>query len=324
MIIAKVPLRITLAGGGSDLPSFADAYGSHVISMAINKYIYIVLNRNYKKNIILKYSKFEQIDNVSKIKHNLIKNILIHNKIKNHIELSSFAELPAQSGLGSSGSFAVGLIGALKKFRGLKKSIEDVAYEAYQIESNLENKSIGYQDHFISAFGKISEFKSKNSLKIIKSSLNIDKIMIDKIEKSFFVVNTNISRKAPKVLIMQDISKKNNKKKIANYIKIYDLAAKMRKALLNNDIEEYSNLNNQHWQNKLEKGNFIVSKPALKIIDDLMYENIFHSSKLIGAGYGGHILGISMKPKNTERYLKNKGYKFFKIKVSEGLKIQNL
>ena len=255
MIIAKVPLRITLAGGGSDLPSFADLYGSHVISMAINKYIYIVLNKNYKNNIILKYSKFEQIDNVSKIKHNLIKNIFIHNKIKSHVELSSFAELPAQSGLGSSGSFAVGLIGALKRFRGVKKSIKDIAYEAYQIESNLENKSIGYQDHFISAFGKISEFKSKNSSKIVQNSLNLGKTMIDDIEKSFFVVNTNISRKAPKVLIMQDISKNNNKKKIANYIKIYDLAAKMRRALVNNDIEEYSYLNKQHWQNKLEKGN---------------------------------------------------------------------
>ena len=239
MIIAKVPLRITLAGGGSDLPNFADKYGSHIISMAINRYVYLILNNNYNDNLILKYSKYEVVKNVNQIRHKLIKKIFLKYNVKSHIEMSSFADLPAQSGLGSSGSFSVALIGALNKFFNYKINIKNIVHEAYRIETESENYNVGYQDHYIAGYGGLSEFKSNNSINIKRSNFKLSKSTIDKIEKSFFLINTNIERKAASVLINQNINLNKNKNKKSNYINIYDLASKMKYELINGNLRNY-------------------------------------------------------------------------------------
>ena len=291
--------------------------------MAINRYIYIILNYNYNDNLILKYSKYEVVKNVKQIKHNLIKRIFLKYNIKSHIEMSSFADLPAQSGLGSSGSFSVALIGALNKFYKNKINIKKIVHEAYLMETESENYNVGYQDHYIAGYGGVSEFKSKNSIDIKHYNFKISKDTLSKIEKSFFLINTKIERKAASVLINQNINLEKNKDKLNNYLNIYDLASKMKYELLDGNLHNYSLLNRKHWENKISKGSFMSDKSIIDQIENYLSKNIFHSGKLIGAGYGGYILGISFNTKRTTKYLNDNGINFFKIKASDGIKIYN-
>tara|TARA_X000000950_G_scaffold286932_1_gene397358 strand:+ start:8627 stop:9592 length:966 start_codon:yes stop_codon:yes gene_type:complete len=315
MIISKTPLRITLAGGGSDIWSFSKYHGSHVISMAINKYIYIVCNEITARQIILKYSKTEVVTKINQIQHKLIKQIFIDNKFDNNVEISSFADLESNSGLGSSGSFAVGLTNIVHTFCKRKKSQNYVlASKAYESERKTSKDLVGYQDTFIAQYGGITEFKSMpKSEKIKVKKINLNKKFLNDLTESIFIIDTGIRRSANNVLSKQVYNESKNK----SYIEIFQLAKEIKKTLINSNLKEYSYLNKLHWDLKIKKGNFIVHPDIRDLIDKLLIDSL-HSCKLIGAGYGGYLLGISLNSNKTNYKLKKLGLNFFQINLSNG------
>ena len=149
MIISKTPLRITLAGGGTDLPSYYKKNSGYVISMAINKNVYISLNKTFVNYFQLKYSDYEKVKNINYIKHNLIREQLKYLNIKDKLEISSIADVPSGTGLGSSGSFGVGLFNALQKLKKLNLSKREIALKSSKIEMEKVKARVGHQDNII-------------------------------------------------------------------------------------------------------------------------------------------------------------------------------
>jgi D-glycero-alpha-D-manno-heptose-7-phosphate kinase len=314
MIIAKTPLRITLGGGGTDLDTFKNNYGSDIISMAINKYIYIVIHNINSEQYILKYSQTERTNQLQKIKHKLIKQIVKDQRFDNKFELSSFADLDAKSGLGSSGSFSVGLTSIIHLIEKKKISNYKIAAESYRSEKKISDNAVGYQDHFISTFGGIKRFYSHpRSGNINSEDLKISNKFKTKIEKSFFLLDTGIKREAYKILYLQKQYKTNN-------LDILKLSKLIRISLLSSNLKEFSYLTNIYWQLKLSKGKFMAEN---SIVDKINYlkKDCFNSCKLIGAGYGGFILGVSLNIDKSKKILKLNNIPYFQIKVSEGLKL---
>jgi len=319
MFIAKTPLRITLAGGGTDIESFSDLYGSDLISMAINKYIYIVCHSPISNEIILKYSKTEKVKNISKIKHKLIKQIFIDNNLKSKIEIASFADLESSSGLGSSGSFAVGLTNIVNRYLNNRFNKYELAKKAYISEKKVSNNLAGYQDTFISHYGGVKRFTSlpkSNSVKVSKLDINTDFLKL--ISKSFFIIDTGIRRSAAKILQKQ-VFKKNDPKK-SNYMEILNLSTNIRKSILESNLKEFSYLNKIHWDLKIKKGSFMAHPTIINLIESLLID-CFDSCKLIGAGYGGYILGVSLNPLKSKNILNKLKLNYFQIEVSRGCQI---
>ena len=202
------PLRISFVGGGTDMPFYYKKYRGEVITTAINKYTWVLINKWQNKNLLLKYSKSELVDSKKKIKHRLIKEIMKNYNFSG-LDINFIADLPNRAGLGSSSSFTVALIGALEKFKGKKINKEKLAKAACDIEIKKLKDPIGKQDQYISAFGGLCHIIFKKNNVFVKK-INIEKRKIINFEKSISLINTGIFRSANKILKKQSKKAKRN------------------------------------------------------------------------------------------------------------------
>ena len=213
MIITKTPFRISFIGGGSDIIRKKMRIPGSVISTTINKYIYVLLKESFNDEFIIKYSKVEKVKNIKDIKHALIRNILLHKKVKKKLEINIISDIPSSgSGLGSSSSLTVGLIKAINRLHNINNSNYDVAIEAQYIEEKLLKNKIGFQDHFNASFGGLRKyiFKKNKVVKNINLNNKINELML---KKNIIVFYSGINRKAKKILNYIDYKNKT---------KIYD------------------------------------------------------------------------------------------------------
>lgn len=311
VIFTKTPLRVSLCGGGTDMPYFYNQFNGSTISFAIKFYVYVIikLNNNYKYNYRLNYSTTENVNSISKIKNLRIRKVLEKFKIKKPLYISTFADIPAGSGLGSSSSFTVGLINAVSKFEGIKMSKYKIAELAYEIESKISTNSLGKQDHFIASYGgskKIYYSKNKISVKSIK---------LNKIISNVFLYVLGWNRSSRKVLNDQ---KKNLNKNIHNLKELNKITN-----LLNLEISK-KNLNLKKIGKIIEKS-WILKKTFSKYITnkkiDYIYSRIIskgaYGGKLLGAGQTGFLMFLSSK--KIYRKIK-KIYKEKVFKLSEEIK----
>ena len=210
MITSRSPLRISLGGGGTDLPSYYKKYDGYCISGSINKYVYTTIIKPFKPGIYLKYSEIEKQKKFSKIKHKIIKHVLtreIKNKIP-QIEIITLADIPSGTGLGSSGSFTVGLIQAIRSFNKELITQKKLAELSCKIEiEDLKNPS-GKQDQYIATYGGISEFYFKKNGEVIVKRLPLKQATIDELNENLVLFFTGFSRSSTKVLKDQDVKTK--------------------------------------------------------------------------------------------------------------------
>lgn len=315
MIISKTPLRITLAGGGTDLPSYYKKNSGYVISMAINKNVYISLNKTFVNYFQLKYSDYEKVKNINNIKHNLIREHLKYFNIKDKLEISSIADVPSGTGLGSSGSFGVGLFNALQKLKKLNLSKREIALKSSKIEMEKVKARVGHQDNIIATYGGITEqnYSSK--------SIRINKM---KITKNFqYVVNnnlvmfyTNLNRSASDILSKQDkLSKLDNKKIINNLNETKKLGLEVRKLIIGDKFHEYDRILNEHWKiKKLRDKN--ISNSKINQMFDFGIKNGAISGKLIGAGGGGFFLFYTKDKKRLIKAFRRRKVPDFAFKLN--------
>ena len=290
MIITRTPLRITLGGGGTDLPSYFERYGGYVISAAIDKYVYIGINRTFTDDYFIKYSALERIRDVAEIAHPIVREALRLHGVGPYLELVSLADIPAGTGLGSSGTFTVGLLRTLYAFKREHITAGALAEEACHIEMNLLSQPVGKQDQYIAAFGGLTCFEFRHSGKVQVSPLAISNETLHDLEEHLVMFFTGYSRQSSEVLHDQkQRSEAGDDEMFASLHMVKKLGMATKEALEAGDTARFAALMHEHWLHKRERSKGI-SSPQIDRWYELGMENGAQGGKLVGAGAGGFLL----------------------------------
>jgi D-glycero-alpha-D-manno-heptose-7-phosphate kinase len=315
MIIVKAPLRISIGGGGTDLPSYYENYESTFISAAINKYIYISIHPIFIDDLIIKYSELERVQSVDQIKHPIVREALKLTGLTTAIEVSSFADIPSGTGLGSSGTFTVALLKALYTYRNIHHDPLSLAEDACRIEIEKLHAPIGKQDQYISSVGGLTRFHIDKSGKVSARALEMrphDRLDLEDHLLMFF---TGYSRSANDLLKEQDeltkvhqpgTQTKPSTEMIENLHFTKDLGLKIGSALEKGQLQEFGELMNTHWQWK-KKRSTKMSSGKIDEWYDLALKNGAVGGKLIGAGGGGFLMFLADDKRRLRKTLREAG-----------------
>ncbi len=291
MIIARSPLRISLGGGGTDLPSYYEQHEGFLISAAIDKYVYITLHQTFEKEILLKYSQFEKVKEIEEIKHPIIREALrMLDFKKSNLEICSMADIPAGTGLGSSGSFTVALLKALHAQKGDIVSTRTLAEEACDIEMVRLKEPIGKQDQYIAAYGGLTCMSFKKDGYVWVEPLNISNETLYNLEDHCILFFTGFSRSASSILDEQNKkSKEKDEEMLENLPFVKELGLKSKEALEKGDLKAFAELMNIHWEYKKKRSKG-MSNSQIDEWYTLAMENGAIGGKMIGAGGGGFLM----------------------------------
>ncbi len=308
MIVTRSPLRISLGGGGTDLPSYYEEHTGFLIAAAIDKYVYINLHQTFMDEFIIKYSKLERVKEINDIQHPIIREALRFAEIKiPNLEITSMADIPAGTGLGSSGSFTTALLKALHT---LKKNLvhpQELAEQACHIELNLLNEPIGKQDQYIAAYGGITCFKFLPDHRVLAWPLAIDTETLYNLEDNLLLFFTGYARSASSILKEQDVkSKQRDSDMTANLHFIKELGLKSLQALEKGDLHLFSELMNEHWNYKKQRSKN-MSNSRIDEWYDLALKNGALGGKMIGAGGGGFLMFYSEEKTRLRHALRSAG-----------------
>lgn len=312
MIIVRVPLRIPIGGGGTDLPSYYSKFGGEWISAAINKYIYIVIHKRSDNFIKASYSKTEIVESSEKIQHPLIREALKLLKIEGGIEISSFADLPANSGMGSSCSFCVALLSALHTYLKSNPTKQEIAEQACYIAMNILNEPSGKQDEYIAAYGGLRSFSASKDGQVATEVLFPGKLSTDVIrdlENNLLFFYTGIQRDTRDILQIQKEATSNNDQDIINNLhRVKEIGIEIKSVLEKGDLRRFGELLDVHWQEKIKRGG--TSNQQINQWYELAKKSGALGGKLMGAGGGGFFMFYCSDRKNELR----------KAMAAEGLK----
>lgn len=291
MIIARSPLRISLGGGGTDLPSFYQDYGGFLIAAAIDKYVYVSVNRPFSEGIFLKYSKLEHVHSVDEVKHRIIREALrLQNLCTHQIEITSLADIPAGTGLGSSGSFTTALLTALHAHRRRLLSPRELAELACHVEIELLGEPIGKQDQYIAAYGGLTCFTFNNDHSVRAEPLNVSMDTLHDLEDNMLLFFTGYSRSASGIL--KDQKEKTNSSDeymLRNLHYVKELGFRSREALESGNASQFGELMHEHWEHKKRRSSG-MSNPQIDGWYKLGLENGAVGGKVVGAGGGGFLM----------------------------------
>jgi len=291
MIIARSPLRISLGGGGTDVPSYYQEHEGFLLAAAINRYVYVTVMRPFTEGVYLKYSEIEQVKNVKDVQHPIIREVLSGFKLRSpQVEITTLADIPSGTGLGSSGSFTTALIKAL--YAHYRKNIhpQQLAELACQIEIEKLKEPIGKQDQYIAAYGGISEFTFHKDGSVSSAPLNLSVQTVHDLEDNLVLFFTGISRSAGSILKDQvEKSKANNSTMLDNLHFTKELGLRSKAALLKNDTHTFGELMHEHWEHKKSRSNGMSNDFINDAYDKALQAGAV-GGKLVGAGGGGFLM----------------------------------
>lgn len=325
MIITRSPLRISLGGGGTDLPSYYREHSGFLIAAAIDKYVYINVHRRFVDGFLLKYSSLEEAATIDDIKHPIIREALKLVDVQaRNLEITSMADIPAGTGLGSSGSFTTAL---LKAFHALKKNLvhpAELAEQACCIELEKLGEPIGKQDQYISAYGGITCFQFLPDGRVEAAPLKISEETLFNLEDNLLLFFTGYSRAASAILKEQDDkSKQADKAMIENLHFVKELGKRSQKALEAGELEEFARLMDVHWQRKKERSQG-MSNADINAWYDCAMANGALGGKVIGAGGGGFLMFYADDKVKLRHAMREKGLNEVRFRFDfEGTKILN-
>jgi D-glycero-alpha-D-manno-heptose-7-phosphate kinase len=325
VIITRSPLRISLGGGGTDLPSYYQDHSGLVIAAAIDRYVYISLHRRFPPQIFLKYSELEEIDTIDQIKHPLIREALrLVEPDPSHLEITSTADIPAGTGLGSSGSFLTALLKALHTLHKNPITPRELAEQACRIELDILHEPIGKQDQYIAAYGGLTTFRFMPNGQVEVAPLQVSEDTIYNLEDNLLLYFTGAVRSASKILSTQDArSKQRDKEMIANLHLIKELGRDSKEALEAGNLTRFAELMNIHWECKVKRDPKI-SGDAINSWYQLARENGALGGKLIGAGGGGFLLFYAEDRLRLRRALRDAGLKEVRFRFDfDGTKVMS-
>lgn len=291
MIIARSPLRITLGGGGTDLASYYEKQEGFLISAAIDKYVYILLNKTFDRSLCLKYSQLERVKDASELRHPIVREALtMMDLTREPLEICSMADIPAGTGLGSSSTFTTALLRALHEYKGDIVGKRQLAEEACDIEINRLGSTIGKQDQYISAYGGVVCMDIEKNGFVHVEPLKLAQSTLYDLEDNLMLFFTGYSRSAGNILGEQDKkSRENNSDMLRNLDLAKQLGLDSRDALESGDLHRFAEIMNVHWEYKKKRAEGMSNLQINEWYENAM-KNGALGGKLIGAGGGGFLM----------------------------------
>ncbi|MFL5955194.1 MAG: galactokinase [Gaiellaceae bacterium] len=291
MILARAPLRITLGGGGTDLPSYYQRFGGFILSAAIDKFLYISVNRPSADDLIrLKYSISEEVKEVDEVRHDLVRPTLALLDIRKNIEIASLADVPAGTGLGSSSTYLVALLTALHEIRRERVPQQALAEQAFHIEHTIAGHSVGKQDHYLASFGGLTCLDIENDGRVHVTPLNASVETIEDLQSRILLFFTDISRGAQDILRSQhDATERSDSSVVESLHKTKEIGLRVKDALEGGRVDEFGALLHEHWENKKRRSKRISAEGI-----DRWYTTARDAGalggKVVGAGGGGFLM----------------------------------
>jgi D-glycero-alpha-D-manno-heptose-7-phosphate kinase len=294
MIIVRSPLRISLGGGGTDLPSYYRAHEGFLLAAAIDKYVYVTVMRPFTEGIFLKYSHLEHVNRAEEVKHPILREALFMQDLKTpQIEITTLADIPAGTGLGSSGSFTVALLKALHAHRRRLLLPQELAEMACHIEIDRLGEPIGKQDQYIAAYGGLTCFTFHRDDAVTAAPLDVPIERQFELEDRLLLFFTGFTRSASGLLRDQNSrSEKNDAAMLSNLHFVKELGLRSKAALEKGDIQEFGRLMHEHWENKKTRSGG-MSNERINHCYDLAINNGAIGGKLVGAGGGGFLMFLA-------------------------------
>jgi D-glycero-alpha-D-manno-heptose-7-phosphate kinase len=301
-------LRITLGGGGTDLASYYQDHSGFLIAAAIDKYVYVNLHTTFDQKLIIKYSKMEEVRSVDEIKHPIIREALKFVGVESpHLEITSMADIPAGTGLGSSGSFTTALLKALHTYKRNIVHPRDLAEQACHLEIDVLGEPIGKQDQYIAALGGITCFRFHPDGRVDAWPMNISQETLFNLEDNLLLFFTGYSRGASSILKEQnDRSKQNDSAMAKNLHYVKDLAKRSLQAFESGNLMEFANIMKEHWEFKKQRSG-AMTNPKIDEWYNLAIANGALGGKLIGAGGGGFLMFYTEDKKRLRHAMREAG-----------------
>jgi D-glycero-alpha-D-manno-heptose-7-phosphate kinase len=291
MILARAPMRITLGGGGTDLPCYYSQYGGFILSAAIDKYLYIYVNRPAADDLVrVKYSRYEEVTDSDQVQHDLVRPALKMLGIKNNVEIVSMADVPAGTGLGSSSTYLVALLTSLYDLKRERVPTQALAELAFKVEREIAGHPVGKQDHYLAAFGGITCLEIEKDGKVQVSPLDISMTTAEDLHTRLLLFFTGISRSANHILQEQrQDTEKADPTVLDSLHHTKEMGYRVKEYLEKGDLEKFGHLLHEHWENK-KRRSAAITNPEI----DVWYETARKAGalggKLIGAGGGGFLM----------------------------------
>jgi len=291
MIIVRSPLRISLGGGGTDLPSYYREHTGFVIAAAIDKYVYTTLHETFLQKLAVRYSKMELVQHIDEVQHPIVREVLrlmgIHRPC---LDLAFMADVPAGTGLGSSGSFTTALLRALHGYQRIFISPQRLARKACEVEIDILKEPVGKQDPYIAACGGVTHFTFRPDDEVDVSPVELDPHSLANLEENLLLFYTGVSRSASEILVDQDIrTKQKDGDMIANLHFVKQLGYESKTALESGDLRKFADLMHVHWEHKKKRSPGMSSESINEWYELARREGAI-GGKLIGAGGGGFLV----------------------------------
>jgi D-glycero-alpha-D-manno-heptose-7-phosphate kinase len=290
MILSRAPVRFSLGGGGTDLPSYSSRHGGFLVAAAVDKHVFIAIHQRFDDKIRLSYSKTEFVDSIDHIEHRLFRECMRLAGVKSGVEIFSMADVPANSGLGSSSTFSVSLLNALHAYRREYVSTEQLARGACNVEIDVLKEPIGKQDQYIAAYGGVTAFTFNPNGSVEVERLPMKREVMSELESNLLIYYSGVERAASTVLKEQAKTITSNKDDAVQKMhRIKELGYETKRILMDGKLDAYGELLHEHWTNK--------RKLAPNMTDPTIDEHYEAAraagaigGKLMGAGGGGFFM----------------------------------
>jgi D-glycero-alpha-D-manno-heptose-7-phosphate kinase len=301
VIFSRAPLRISLGGGGTDLPSYYREHGGFLVSGAIDKYVYMLTHTVFQRRYRMKYSELEEVDEVSQIRHPILREALARHWRGNPLEIASVADVPAGTGMGSSGAYTVCLLKGLAQARQTSITAGALAEAACEIEIDVLGEPVGKQDQYVAAHGGICAYTFNPDDSVEVEPLELEPGVLRRLRDQLLLFYTGEARSASKVLAHQDErSKAADQQMLDNLHATKDLGRRSYDLLRKGDLDAYAELMHEHWENKRRRSPGMTDEHIDRLYT-LARRSGCLGGKLVGAGGGGFLLVYAKQPEDTRQ-----------------------
>ena len=294
MIVSRAPLRIPLGGGGTDLPSYYSRFGGFFVGAGIDKYVYVTVNRPASDDLIrLKYSRSEEVNRVDELEHDLVRASLKELELTRNLEIASMADVPAGTGMGSSGSYLVALLMALHTLKRDHQPKWELAEQACRIEIDLAGHPVGKQDQYVAVWGGLNCFEVGCNGDVTVKALKIPSYALEDLEQGLLLFNTGDTRKSDLILSQQkQDTEGGNEPVLESLHRTKELGFAIKDSLEEGDLVAFGSLLHKHWINKKSRSS-LISDLRIDRIYEVARSNGALGGKLVGAGGGGFLMVLA-------------------------------
>ncbi len=301
VIYSRAPLRISLGGGGTDLPSYYTRNGGFLVAGAIDKYVYMLTHTVFQRRWRMKYSEMEEVDSIAEIRHPILRETLARHWRGNPLEIASVADVPAGTGMGSSGAYTVCLLKGLAHARSMSIAAGHLAESACEIEIEVLGEPVGKQDPYVAAHGGICAYTFHPSGEVDVEPLELDQSVLRRMRDQLLLFYTGEARSASHVLADQDErSKAGDTRMLENLDRTKQLGRESYELLKRGELEAYAELMHEHWEQKRRRSPG-MSAEHIDRLYTLARRSGCIGGKLVGAGGGGFLLVYATRPEDTRQ-----------------------